>query len=187
MFMSVFYELLFFFIDIYICRILYFLLGVFINMTILLLLRILGFIGMVLVLWSPVAVPLLPTLVRGWTTNTSSRIAELFCIGGLYTAIMILVMLWGRRIRGYEDALEQYGLDLTSSQKVCFRAKSVRRNLDVETVGSLACYIEECMCGTYLDLFFCQNDGSSELSQQLWTDLGMIGRKCCKDLGYTID
>ncbi|XP_059431878.1 uncharacterized protein LOC132165366 isoform X2 [Corylus avellana] len=80
--------------------------------------RILGFIGMVLVLWSPVAVPLLPTLVRGWTTNTSSRIAELFCIGGLYTAIMILVMLWGRKIRGYEDALEQYGLDLTSSQKI---------------------------------------------------------------------
>lgn len=95
---------------------------------------------MVLVLWSPVAVPLLPTLVRAWTTNSSSRIAELFCIGGLYTAIMILVMLWGRRIRGYEDALEQYGLDLTSSQKVCFRAKSARRNLDV---GSLACYTED--------------------------------------------
>jgi hypothetical protein len=98
---------------------------------------------MVLVLWSPVAVPLLPTLMRAWTTNTSSRIAELFCIGGLYAAIMILVMLWGRRIRGYdsyEDALEQYGLDLTSSQKVCFRANSVRRNLDVETVGSLLLY-----------------------------------------------
>ncbi|KAG2717836.1 hypothetical protein I3760_03G192700 [Carya illinoinensis] len=78
--------------------------------------RILGFVGMVLVLWSPVAVPLLPTLVQAWTTNTSSGIAEFFCIIGLYAAIMILVMIWGRRIRGYEDPLEQYGLDLTSQK-----------------------------------------------------------------------
>lgn len=80
--------------------------------------RILGFSGMVLVLWSPVVVPMLPTLVQGWTTNTPSRIAQLVCIIGLYAAIMILVMIWGRRIRGYEDPLEQYGLDLTSSRKI---------------------------------------------------------------------
>ncbi|KAF5481622.1 hypothetical protein F2P56_002261 [Juglans regia] len=78
--------------------------------------RILGFVGMVLVLWSPVAVPLLPTLVQAWTTNTYSGIAEFVCIIGLYAAIMILVMIWGRRIRGYEDPLEQYGLGLTSQK-----------------------------------------------------------------------
>lgn len=73
---------------------------------------------MVLVLWSPVAVPLLPTLVRSWTTHTPSTFAELTCIVGLYTAVMILVMLWGKRIRGYENPFEQYGLDLTSLPKV---------------------------------------------------------------------
>lgn len=81
-------------------------------------LRVLGFVGMVLVLWSPVAVPLLPTLVQSWATKTHSVFAELACIIGLYTAIMILVMIWGKRIRGYENPLEQYGLDLTSLSKV---------------------------------------------------------------------
>ncbi|KAJ9687863.1 hypothetical protein PVL29_013878 [Vitis rotundifolia] len=80
--------------------------------------RILGFVCMVLVLWSPVVVPLLPTLVMSWTTNNSSRIAELVCIVGLYTAVVILVMLWGKRIRGYEKPFEEYGLDLTSSPEI---------------------------------------------------------------------
>lgn len=80
--------------------------------------RILAFICMVLVLWSPVIVPLLPTLVQSWTTNNSSRIAELVCIFGLYTAVVILVMLWGKRIRGYENPFEEYGLALTSLQEV---------------------------------------------------------------------
>lgn len=80
--------------------------------------RILGFVCMVLVLWSPVVVPLLPTLVQSWTTNNSSRIAELVCIVGLYTAVVILVMLWGKRIRGYENPFEEYGLDLTSSPEI---------------------------------------------------------------------
>lgn len=83
---------------------------------------------MVLVLWSPVAVPLLPTLVQAWATNTYSGIAEFICIIGLYAAIMILVMLWGRRIRGFEDPLEQYGLDMKSSQKVCIQAIFVGQN-----------------------------------------------------------
>ena len=69
-------------------------------------------------------------------TNTSSKVAELVCVIGLYTASLILVMLWGRKIRGYEDALQQYGLDLTSLQKVCIQAKTVGQNL---TVGSLTC------------------------------------------------
>ncbi|KAJ6742632.1 ALPHA/BETA-HYDROLASES SUPERFAMILY PROTEIN [Salix viminalis] len=80
--------------------------------------RVLGFAGMVLVLWSPIFVPLLPTLVMSWTTSNPSRFAEFVCIVGLYTAIMILVTLWGRRIRGYEDPLEQYGLDLTALPKI---------------------------------------------------------------------
>ncbi|XP_021894381.1 putative leucine-rich repeat-containing protein DDB_G0290503 [Carica papaya] len=80
--------------------------------------RILGFVSMVLVLWSPVVVPLIPTLVRSWTTNNSSPIAELACIVGLYAAVMILVVLWGKRIRGYENPLKQYGLDFTSARKI---------------------------------------------------------------------
>ncbi|KAF3439736.1 hypothetical protein FNV43_RR18014 [Rhamnella rubrinervis] len=80
--------------------------------------RILGFVGMVLVLWSPIVVPLLPTLVQSWTTHTPSRIAEFGCIIGLYTAVMTLVVIWGKRIRGYENPFEQYGLDLTSLPKI---------------------------------------------------------------------
>nr|XP_027192819.1 uncharacterized protein LOC101493992 isoform X2 [Cicer arietinum] len=80
--------------------------------------RIFGFVGMILVLWSPVAIPLLPTIVQGWTTNNPSKVAEFACIIGLYSATMILVKIWGKRIHGYENAFEQYGLDLTSAQKL---------------------------------------------------------------------
>ena len=68
---------------------------------------------MVLVLWSPVVIPLLPTLVQSWTTRTSNKIAEYACVLGLHVSSMILVVLWGKRIRGYDNPLEQYGLDLT--------------------------------------------------------------------------
>ncbi|XP_058206489.1 uncharacterized protein LOC131319996 isoform X2 [Rhododendron vialii] len=80
--------------------------------------RILGFVCMVLVLWSPVLVPLLPTLVQSWASHNSSKFAELICIIGLYSSIAILVMLWGKRIRGYDNPFEQYGLDFTSSSKI---------------------------------------------------------------------
>ncbi|KAE9464591.1 hypothetical protein C3L33_03500, partial [Rhododendron williamsianum] len=80
--------------------------------------RILGFVCMVLVLWSPVVVPLLPTLVQSWASHNSSKFAELVCIIGLYFSIAILVMLWGKRIRGYDNPFEQYGLDFTSSSKI---------------------------------------------------------------------
>ncbi|XP_068657950.1 uncharacterized protein [Aristolochia californica] len=79
--------------------------------------RILGFACMVLVLWSPVVVPFLPTLVQNWTAHNPSGIAEFACILGLYTSVMILVVQWGKRIRGYENPLEQYGLDITLSSK----------------------------------------------------------------------
>ncbi|KAK4786384.1 hypothetical protein SAY86_003073 [Trapa natans] len=80
--------------------------------------RIVAFVCMTLVLWSPILVPLLPTLVQSWMTHSPSKIAELGCICGLYAAVIILVMLWGRRIRDYEKPFEQYGLDLTSLRKV---------------------------------------------------------------------
>ncbi|XP_050216132.1 uncharacterized protein LOC126667212 isoform X2 [Mercurialis annua] len=80
--------------------------------------RIIGFFGMVLVLWSPVIVPLLPTLVQSWTANIPCRFAELGSIVGLYIAVTILVMQWGRRIRGFNDPLEGYGLDLTKPPKI---------------------------------------------------------------------
>nr|XP_004289005.2 PREDICTED: uncharacterized protein LOC101295567 isoform X1 [Fragaria vesca subsp. vesca] len=80
--------------------------------------RILGFAGMTLVLWSPVVVPLLPTFMQSWATKTPSRIADLACIVGLYAAFMLLVTIWGKRIRGYEDPLAEYGLDLMSLPKL---------------------------------------------------------------------
>jgi hypothetical protein len=81
-------------------------------------LRILGFSFMVLVLWSPVVIPLLPTLVQSWTISASTGIVGDACIVGLYVSIMILVMLWGKRIRGYENPVEQYGMNLTSMSRV---------------------------------------------------------------------
>ncbi|KAI3430086.1 uncharacterized protein J3R85_008380 [Psidium guajava] len=80
--------------------------------------RIVGFVAMVLVLWSPVVIPLFPALVRSWMSHSSSGIADFACIIGLYIAVTILVMLWGKRIRGYEYPLKQYGLDLMSVQKI---------------------------------------------------------------------
>ncbi|MFS7892802.1 hypothetical protein Hanom_Chr00s000745g01657831 [Helianthus anomalus] len=73
---------------------------------------------MVLVLWTPVVVPLLPTLVQNWAAHNSSKYAELACIMGLYGSIMMLVVLWGERIRGYENPLERYGLELTSATQI---------------------------------------------------------------------
>uniref|UniRef100_A0ACD5Y233 Uncharacterized protein n=6 Tax=Avena sativa TaxID=4498 RepID=A0ACD5Y233_AVESA len=80
--------------------------------------RILGFSFMVLVLWSPVVIPLLPTLVQSWTISASTGIVGDACIVGLYVSIMILVMLWGKRIRDYENPVEQYGMNLTSASRV---------------------------------------------------------------------
>ncbi|XP_022933054.1 uncharacterized protein LOC111439764 isoform X1 [Cucurbita moschata] len=76
--------------------------------------RILGSVGLVLILWSPITLPLLPKLVDSWTSHTPSKIANLACGFGLYIALAILVMMWGKRIRGYEDPAKEYGLDLAS-------------------------------------------------------------------------
>lgn len=85
--------------------------------------RILGFVCMVIVLWTPVIVPLFPTIVQSWATHSSTKFAELACVIGLYASIMILITLWGKRIRGYQNPLKQYGLDLTSLPKVCISHK----------------------------------------------------------------
>ncbi|KAI3857880.1 hypothetical protein MKX03_004982 [Papaver bracteatum] len=88
--------------------------------------RILGFVCMVLVLWTPVVIPLLPTLVQNWTTQ-SSGMAEYASIVGLYAAVIILIMLWGKRIRecDHEHPLRRYGLDLTSLPKLQDFAKGL--------------------------------------------------------------
>ncbi|KAF0913943.1 hypothetical protein E2562_025358 [Oryza meyeriana var. granulata] len=80
--------------------------------------RIMGFSFMVLVLWSPVVIPLLPTLVQSWTISSSTGIVGYACIVGLYVSIMMLVILWGKRIRGYENPVEQYGMNLASASRV---------------------------------------------------------------------
>ncbi|KFK33841.1 hypothetical protein AALP_AA5G066800 [Arabis alpina] len=79
--------------------------------------RAVGFVGMVLVLWSPVVIPLLPTLLQSWSTSTPSRVAELASVVGLYVAVFILVMLWGKRVRKYENPFRQYGLDFKAPVK----------------------------------------------------------------------
>lgn len=82
--------------------------------------RILWSVGLVLVLWSPITLPLLPKLVDSWTSQTPSKMVNLACGFGLYIALTILVMMWGKRIRGYENPAKEYGLDLTSWSKVPF-------------------------------------------------------------------
>ncbi|XP_050946766.1 uncharacterized protein LOC103499360 isoform X3 [Cucumis melo] len=79
--------------------------------------RILWSVGLVLVLWSPITLPLLPKLVDSWTSQTPSKMVNLACGFGLYIALTILVMMWGKRIRGYENPAKEYGLDLTSWSK----------------------------------------------------------------------
>ncbi|KAF6155028.1 hypothetical protein GIB67_035775 [Kingdonia uniflora] len=53
--------------------------------------RILGFACMVLVMWSPVVIPLFPTLVQGSASRNSTSIAEYSCVAGHYTAVTILM------------------------------------------------------------------------------------------------
>ncbi|CAI9760552.1 unnamed protein product [Fraxinus pennsylvanica] len=79
-----------------------------------LILRILGFVLMVLLLWSPLVIPLLPSLMQSWATRSPFKIAELACIAGLYVSILIMITIWGKRIRKYDDPLKQYGMDWTS-------------------------------------------------------------------------
>lgn len=80
--------------------------------------RLLGFFCMVLLLWSPVVVPLLPTLLQLWTLHISLGVAGLASIIGLYGAVFILITIWGKRVRGYEQPLKQYGLPISSVSKI---------------------------------------------------------------------
>ncbi|XP_078156673.1 uncharacterized protein LOC144552572 isoform X2 [Carex rostrata] len=80
--------------------------------------RLLGFVCMALLLWSPVVIPLLPTLVPFWAMKASTGIIGDACVIGLYAAVTILVIIWGKRIRGYEDPVVHYGLDVMSTTRV---------------------------------------------------------------------
>ncbi|CAA3011327.1 CAAX amino terminal protease [Olea europaea subsp. europaea] len=84
----------------------------------LLILRILDFVFMVLLLWSLVVIPLLPSLIQSWATRSPFKIAVLACIASVYVSIMIMITLWENRICKYDDPLKQYGMDLTSIHEV---------------------------------------------------------------------
>ncbi|KAK1307664.1 hypothetical protein QJS10_CPA09g00038 [Acorus calamus] len=69
-----------------------------------------------------------PLFASGYTTASnpspdldhkkSTGIAGYACILSLYVAVVILIALWGKRIRGFEYPLGQYGLDISSFDKV---------------------------------------------------------------------
>ena len=67
---------------------------------------------MALLLWSPVFVPLLPTLLQQWAKESYNSIASMAALVGLYGAVVILVAIWGRKIRGYDDPFVEYGIKL---------------------------------------------------------------------------
>ncbi|CAM6008624.1 unnamed protein product [Sphagnum balticum] len=80
--------------------------------------RLAGFAAMALVLWAPVLVPLLPSLLQQLATNVHNGVSETASVLGLYGAVLILITIWGKRVRGYEKPLIQYGLRLFSRKKL---------------------------------------------------------------------
>ncbi|XP_024544544.1 uncharacterized protein LOC112351260 [Selaginella moellendorffii] len=74
--------------------------------------RLLGFSGMVLLLWSPIFLPLLPTLLTEWASHSSGGVAQCACVFGFYGALILLIIIWGKKIRGFDQPLHQYGLRL---------------------------------------------------------------------------
>ncbi|CAK9217031.1 unnamed protein product [Sphagnum troendelagicum] len=80
--------------------------------------RLAGFAAMSLVLWAPVLVPLLPSLLQQWATKVHNGVSETASVLGLYGAVLILITIWGKRVRGYEKPLLQYGLRLFSRKKL---------------------------------------------------------------------
>ncbi|KAL3679674.1 hypothetical protein R1sor_022630 [Riccia sorocarpa] len=82
--------------------------------------RLLGFLGMAVLLWTPVLVPLLPTLLQQWATKSPSGVADAAAGVGLYGAVFILITIWGKRVRDYDRPLVAYGLELLSRAKVGF-------------------------------------------------------------------
>ncbi|MCO5594009.1 hypothetical protein L7F22_048028 [Adiantum nelumboides] len=67
---------------------------------------------MVVLLWSPILVPLLPTFLQQWASRSQTGIVSTAAIIGLYCAVVILISIWGKKIRNYEDPLLQYGVNL---------------------------------------------------------------------------
>ena len=75
---------------------------------------------MIVLLWSPVLVPVLPSLLQQWATKSPNGVADAASVVGLYGAILILITIWGKRVRGYNKPLIHYGLGLYSRRKVSF-------------------------------------------------------------------
>lgn len=80
-------------------------------------LRLVGFAAMVVLLWSPVLIPVLPSLLQQWATKAPGGVADAASVVGLYGAILILVTIWGKRVRGYNKPLLRYGLRFWSKRK----------------------------------------------------------------------
>lgn len=67
---------------------------------------------MAILLWSPVLVPLLPAFLQQWASGSHNVVASTAALIGLYGAVVILITIWGRKIRGYEDPLQRYGVSI---------------------------------------------------------------------------
>lgn len=105
---------------------------------------------MAVLLWSPVLVPLLPSLLQQWASQSHNGVASTAALIGLYGAVVILITIWGRKIRGFEDPLQQYGVSIEPA----FNAKQV---------SSLQCFLIKLLldvicctqCGLVLNVVFC--------------------------------
>jgi hypothetical protein len=86
---------------------------------------------MIVLLWSPVLVPVLPSLLQQWATKSPNGVADAASVVGLYGAILILITIWGKRVRGYSKPLLYYGLRLYSRRKVFFYWMLSRKLYDV--------------------------------------------------------
>lgn len=80
--------------------------------------RLVNFSALIVLLWSPILVPVLPSLLHQWATKSPNAVADAASVVGLYGAILILITIWGKRVRGYNKPLLKYGLRLYSRKKV---------------------------------------------------------------------
>lgn len=79
--------------------------------------RLLVFSALIVLLWSPVLIPVLPSLLHQWATKSPGGVVGAASVVDLYRAILILVTIWGRRVRGFSKPLVHYGLRFWSKRK----------------------------------------------------------------------
>ncbi|GAQ84502.1 Putative alpha/beta hydrolase [Klebsormidium nitens] len=72
--------------------------------------RIFAFAAMSVILWTPVLVPLLPTILQHRATGGKGGVAEAAAAAGLYLAVLMLIHIWGRVVRGFKRPFTSYGL-----------------------------------------------------------------------------